>query len=90
MPYNIVYCPAEVFMVHNGVTVYHVYKNDDPDQGTRMYWFDTNEDSQDEGGFDTRDLARTLGIDDNSSTLDEYNKRIIRAAIESGLLPMEE
>ncbi len=91
MPYSAKYSQAEVFIEHNKVIIYHVYKDNDPDQGVREFWFDTQEDSQDEGGFDVRDLARALGISYGAKTLesideDELTKSIIRASIDSGLI----
>jgi hypothetical protein len=91
MPYCTEYRPAEVFTAHNGVTIYHVYKDNDPDQGTREYWFDTQADSRDEGGFDVRDLAGALGQTYEVDKLDgageeELKESIIRSAIDAGLL----
>jgi hypothetical protein len=91
MPYATDYRPAEVFMEYKNVTIYHVYKDNDPDQGVREFWFDTQEDSQDEGGFDVRDLASELRIPYGTKTLEavdknELTKSIIRASIDSGLI----
>ncbi|MGD0445924.1 MAG: hypothetical protein ABSA39_18475 [Edaphobacter sp.] len=84
------YYPAEIYMEHNGVIIYHVYKADDPDQGIREYWFDTQEASRDDYGFDVRELAEELvklnpilAIDASG---DDEKKSIIRASIEAGLL----
>lgn len=53
--------PAEVFMEHRGVTIYHVYKSDHFDEGVRQYWYSLDPDSSDSAileyqGFDIRDL----------------------------------
>lgn len=65
MPYQ--WVKPEVFMQHNGVTVYHVYKNDHWEDGVRDCWYALCED--DESIFDYRDLP---GIPD--SELAKYEK----------------
>lgn len=42
MPYHAEWVDPEVFLVHNGVTVYHTYRDDDLDQGPRTYGFTLN------------------------------------------------
>lgn len=39
MPYETVWTDPEVYVTHKGVTVYHLYKNDDIEQGARTYSF---------------------------------------------------
>lgn len=56
MPYKTVWVEPEVFLEHNGVTVYHTYKDDDVDQGTDWYWFRLDQEEDDEGMFDIRDV----------------------------------
>jgi len=78
-------------MQHRGVTIYHVYKDDDPEQGVRELWFDLNEDSRDDEGFYVPDLEaelNSLGIEVPSISPkgDEDIKTVIRAAIEAGLI----
>jgi hypothetical protein len=53
----------EVFLEHNGVTIYHIYKNDDIDASAREFWFtvDPDQGSDDNGHgtggtFDVRQL----------------------------------
>jgi hypothetical protein len=56
--------PAEAFLTHNGVTVFHVYKNDDVDGCAREFWFSLSEFGSDDDGhepdgcgtFDVREL----------------------------------
>lgn len=91
MPIEMSYSPAEIFMKHNDVTVYHVYKDNDPNEGMREYWFDTSEDSQDEGGFDVREFALQLGLEEKNESLessdsDEWKRMVIRTAIDKGLV----
>ncbi len=95
MPYILDYRPAEVFMTHKNIVNYHVYKDDDIDQGCRELWFDTKEDSRDEDGFNVSDLANRLGVelvtsDTVTSLTDEQTMRIIRLAIDSGLLQSQQ
>jgi len=58
MPYE--WIEPEVFMEHSGVVVYHVYKDDSPQNGgAREYWFCLEAcESMDDGGntFDVRSL----------------------------------
>lgn len=61
MPYRTEWVDPEVFLEHNGVTIYHVYKGDDVECGRRFYWFGTtihaSDDDDDDGeSFDVRDL----------------------------------
>ena len=37
MPYG--WIDPEVFIEHNGMTVYHVYKDDEISQGCREFWY---------------------------------------------------
>lgn len=89
MPYETTYVPAAIFLQHAGVTVFHVYKDDDIEQGTRTYWFDTNENSSDEEGFDVRDIKNRLTgpeIQALDWETEEGRKAIIRAGIDEGLI----
>ena len=56
MPYKTIWVEPEVFLEHNGVTVYHTYRDDDFDQGANWYWFRLDQEENDEGKFDIRDL----------------------------------
>lgn len=42
MPTQTVWAEPELLVEHRGVRVFHVYKEDDYDQGTRGYWFTVN------------------------------------------------
>jgi hypothetical protein len=55
MPTQTQWIPPEIFLTHNGVTIYHTYKDDDVDQGPQTYWYTTRNDA-DEGKFDVREL----------------------------------
>lgn len=56
MPYTTTWVPPELFMTHNGVNVFHTYKDDDIDQGARMYWYTLNTQDNDTQHFDVRNL----------------------------------
>lgn len=62
MPFIMEYQPAKLFMEHNGVSIFHVYNDNDIGQGQRTYWFATHEDGDDgdahgrNGVFDVRYL----------------------------------
>lgn len=86
MPYA--WVEPEVFMQHDGVTIYHIYKDDDFDGVARAYWYGTRPSCSDsgsgEGGeFDVRDLPDVKGA---SADDEEGRRTIIRAAIDRRLL----
>lgn len=62
MPYVTEHQPAELFMEHAAVKIYHVYKNNELDQGARTHWFAIHDDGDDDarhtedGVFDVRCL----------------------------------
>ena len=66
MPYKTIWVEPEVFLEHSGVTVYHTYKDDDIEQGASWYWFRLDQEENDEGEFDIRDLD-PLGLLRNNS-----------------------
>ena len=75
--------PPEEFLTHKDVTIYHVYKDDDMDQGARDFWYTTCE-SGGEGSeyeFDVRELP-DYDEADHAGT--------VKAAIEAGLLVQDE
>lgn len=90
MPYT--WEAPDVYMVHNEVTVYHVYKSDDFEQGARTYWYGTSTQCSDSvghgenGTFDVREFACE---GDNIET-DDGRKAIIRRAIDEGKLVDED
>lgn len=64
MPHVTEFRPAKLFMEHKGVEIYHVYEDDDIDQGPRSYWFAVHNDGQvdnahgADGVFDVRCLPQ--------------------------------
>ena len=63
MPYQSVYVPAKKFMQFRGISIYHVYKDNDIENGERRYCFSLEEDSDDHcvmdglRNFDVKDLS---------------------------------
>lgn len=68
--------PNELAFKYQGVSIYHIYKNDDNGQGVRTYWYGLDEYGSDDGTdecgehivFDVRDLPSydsNLDIEDN-------------------------
>jgi len=79
--------PAETFLTHKGVTVYHVYKNDDIARGPRMYGYGWREDCYDErDSFDIRNLPNPEQHDIETA---EGCKALLREAIDAGILTDE-
>lgn len=75
----------DLFLRHQGVAVYHVYRNDEYEQGPREYWFTTDKyggDYNDPCSFDVRELS--------TFAADKPHDQIICEAIEAGVLPLEE
>lgn len=77
MPYQTVFMPKEVFLTHQGLTVYHAYKDDDFDRPL-SYWYSLDEADPAED-FDVRDLKTWDDADDDVEFA-------IKRAIESGEL----
>ena len=76
--------PPEKFLEHGGVTIYHIYRHDDLDQGPREYWYGWHEACRDDGdSFDVRDLPNPSGDDVGT---EEGRKAILREAIDAGIL----
>ncbi len=47
MPYVSEHRPADLFMEHAGVKIYHVYRDNEFDQGIRTYWYAIHDDGND-------------------------------------------
>lgn len=72
MPYTTVYRPADLYMEHAGVKIYHVYTDNDIDQGARTYLFAIHEDGDDEAGHEAGVFdVRCLPAPPSSPRLDE-------------------
>lgn len=87
MPYSSQWVDPELFLSHRGIKVYHTYKDDDMEQGSRTYWFTLDplegEGTGGEALFDVRDLP---GFVDAASYFEmlETAKQVIRTAIDAG------
>lgn len=91
MPYKTIWVEPEVFLEHNGVTVYHTYKDDDIEEGARCYWFTLQElGGEYEGAFDVRDLDTDKLLANhpthNSGPGGDARRAVLRNAIDKGLL----
>lgn len=83
MPYG--WIDPEVFIEHNGMTVYHVYKDDEISQGRREFWYTTDlcgGDCNDPFAFDVRELPTYA---DGKS-----HRQVIWEAIDAGILQTPE
>lgn len=86
-----IYAPADVFMIHNGVKVYLVYKNDDKDCGiVRDYFYSFSENSSDfadEAGFDVREDVTAFDVikDKSYSELMADDRILIKRCIAEGI-----
>lgn len=94
MPYETVWVDPEVYVTHNGVTVYHLYKNDDIDQGVRTYQF-TIDPNLGEGDWvfpDTR-LFDVRELPDFTDASWNEREAVIRAfviaAIDAGIITQD-
>lgn len=57
MPYQTVFVPPELFLTHNGVKVYHCYKNDDIEDYIHKHWYTLNaQQDNEEDKFDIREI----------------------------------
>jgi hypothetical protein len=77
----------DVVLEHKGVTIYHVYRNDQVDEGPRTYWYGYTPSCDDCGtdSFDIRDVARVIGIEVDADNHEE----ILIKAIDLGHITTE-
>jgi len=78
-----IWVPNEVALEHNGVKIYHIYKNDDYEAGARMYWFGLDE----YGSDDSDENSEHIAFDVRNLSTYEHGKDIydvLREAIEKG------
>lgn len=62
MPYFRDWTSNEVAFNINGTNIYHVYKNDDADEGPRVWHFALSDDALEDEAFDVRDLPSSKRI----------------------------
>ena len=76
-----------MFMRHNGVGVYHTYKNDEIENGANTYWFVTDPYATIDDAFDVRELIGGDTINQHYGLADiETIKAVLTASIEMGIL----
>ena len=82
MPYQQIYVPPELLLTHNGVNIFHTYKNDNVEEGQSTYWYTAFplDDGEAEGAFD----VRGLGDDRAARGIIEEHIEIIKAALDRG------
>ncbi len=90
MPHLSESVPAELFLEHNGIKIYRVYRNDDIDEGPRDFRFDTREDSREYGSFCCVDMATKLNIAVPGWNDDLAKMNVLKAAIDAGLITTDE
>jgi len=79
--------PAEEFVDHTCVVIYHVYVDDDMEVGRHDYRYGwTKSCSEDMQSFDIRDLPNPNGHDVDT---DDGRMAIIRDAIDAGVLTQD-
>lgn len=91
MPYFSSWCPREVFVEHNGVTIYHDYDDGNADDRL-IYHFSTSEEEEQDCDpkclFDVRDLSTwpcDAGLDEDARI-----DLAIRLAIDQGILKQDQ
>lgn len=81
MPYESNWVAPDVLLTHKGVTIYHIYKNDDSENRIRCFEYGWVEDCSDYDtctSFDVRELPNPAGHVEHA--------RIIRDAIDAGII----
>ena len=87
MPYQQTWIASEMFMRHNGVGVYHTYKNDEIENGANTYWFVTDPYATIDDAFDVRELVGGDTINQHYRLVDiDTIKAVLTASIEMGIL----
>jgi hypothetical protein len=90
MPRSNEWIDNEVALEHKGVTIYHVYKNDDGDCGARTYCFGmtplATDVGEDDGEFDVRELKEWKDNPSRSCQSEIHILTILRLAINHGTI----
>jgi hypothetical protein len=85
MPFSSEWIEPEIALEYKGVTVYHVYKNDDWNNGRLQYWFTMKQGGYDcQDDFDVRSLANAMGADVALKPVE-----ILKLGIDNGILENE-
>lgn len=75
--------PPEEFVSHKGISIFHVYKDDEMQNGPREFWYTTSENDGEGSGFEFD--VRNLPDYDSSD-----HEGTVKKAIEAGLLIQDE
>ena len=91
MPYMLTLVESELVMSHNGVDIYHVYKDNDVENGARAYSYTTDIYGLENGAaaFDIRDIVTKLQIYPNGviDLNEKFNHEVfIKLAIDLGTI----
>ena len=86
------YVPAEMVLQHNGVCIYHIYRGDIIEEGTRDFhyglWDGASDDDPDDGevAFDIRDLPNyDADIPHNDILIEAINQGYLKACEDTSL-----
>lgn len=91
MPWRTKWIDNEIALEYKGVTVYHLYKNDDYSNGRMQYWFalspeaSFNCEEHSNKIFDVRDVAKVLPLEDKEYSIEE----IIVLGIDHGVIAQD-
>jgi len=90
MPYITQWVDPDLFLEHQGVQVWHTYKEQEYDDRLH-YWFTADPDNTDRDSyFDVRELPAYASLMPTprplSDDIPEFHKTVIRAAIEQHLV----
>lgn len=88
MPYEYKWVDPELAVEHQGVQVFHCYKDDEINQGRRTYSFttDSSGDEAEDPAFDVRDLPNWRPQEQPFNDDTEHVLKTLRAAIELGYI----
>lgn len=86
----------EIVLSYNGVTVYHLYKNDEYNSGRLWYWYALNPNAMLEKGsvenkdiFDIRDITRVLSVNYKELENLDQIKEVLKLGIDRGIITQE-
>jgi hypothetical protein len=85
MPYSVEKVPAELFLTHKGIEIFHTYEDDEINQGINECWYTTDEYGSESGlaAFDVREIKTLL---EEKQITGESTEQIIKLGIDNGLI----
>jgi hypothetical protein len=97
MPYQTEWVDPDLAVEHEGLKVYHTYRNNDVDQGCRTYWYTTDpklgENDDSPYVFDIRDIYAEATEHPIDNDLVESLRALLHRAVDEGRLtfpPLDE